>query len=303
MDLAATGSPQLASAKECKERSCINITSSIFLTLRVPNLGLHPGLSFSVWVKADAASVSSARIFDLGNGQPNNNIFMGRLGDADVLQVGVYRDVSTLSTLEVAGEWVTGEWRHITWTIAPTSESAATWSVYANGALKSSKAAAHWPMSVSLTNSRIGSNIGSGDLKFVGLLDSFYIFSAVLTASQVSALVTVSLCRTVCELCTRLFQPLYCLASWCRAHACSLRDSYASSYSITRPVRQRRPSLLFTSLGTCGSSTRKLRASNSHLRASKALRRSRNARTALASAWKTAHFCSFRSTTSERTQA
>jgi hypothetical protein len=108
---------------------------------------------------------------------------------------------SVANDLTVDGSvWVSTEWRHIAWTLAPTLPTTsfkANWTVYVDAVFKDSTTG-WYPPDVQSTNNLIGKNQTTSEAPYDGLLDSFLIYAQELNASQVVALAQVQYRLHVC---------------------------------------------------------------------------------------------------------
>ncbi len=168
MDLTSYGMTNVTLANACKERSCATFTAGAYFTLPGHNFSIYPALSYSLWFQPsqDSDSESNTKIFDFGNGAPTDNIFMGRSGVTDQLQLGIYRG-TTLKDLKIPGKWRPDTWTHVVWTLARQTDTIAVWTVYVDAEMVGSYPTGYWPAPVSLGQNKIGKSNVAADGKFI----------------------------------------------------------------------------------------------------------------------------------------
>ena len=186
MDASATGIASVTPPSQCKERSCISVPSGGFLTIPAINLGQFSELSFAVWFRPSDRSGTFARIFDFANIQTQSNIAMGRSGQTDSMVLAVTRQ-NVVTELQTARAWMSSFWTHVVWTLSPTIGQNSTWRIYVNGVLSASNNA-YFPEDSILRTNFIGKSNKAGHGAFIGLLDSFMIYSVALSARDVALL-------------------------------------------------------------------------------------------------------------------
>jgi hypothetical protein len=199
LDLTPAGNPlpTLASPRECKDRSCASIQSGGYFVVSKQNFGQYRELSFSLWFKPLNGSTNNARIIDFGNGSIANNILLMRATSTSSLRVSVSRGAESTSFVTTGGVWVENDWKHIAWTMSPTSDGKAQHRIYVDGVLRASPVL-YYPIDGDLESNYIGRSNSGGDGVFVGLIESFAVYSTALTLSQVNAGMQVSFSRKLC---------------------------------------------------------------------------------------------------------
>jgi hypothetical protein len=222
LDTTATGITSLTPPNECKERSCISVPSGGFLRIPQVNVGQYPALTFALWFKPLSGCGSFARLVDLGNGQNQDNIVIGRSGVSDALLVAVVRGGAQTQHVISEPLWTNGVWRHFAWSLAPINATYAIWSVYVDGVLKASVAGLY-PSDTKLSSNYIAKSNWAAHGVFVGLLDSFVVYSDALKPSDVLAMTKVwstYMCVFVCVCMYQYFSDAYVCASYSMVTGC-----------------------------------------------------------------------------------
>jgi hypothetical protein len=139
------------------------------------------GLSFAFWFKSNA-NKTWARIFDFGNGSPNNNIIAfvnnGSLG----LSVNTGNQGNTAyQSSNIISNINDNNWRHIVWTLSYPNG----WQVYLNGKLAQSYPQGSYPNNITRTNQYIGKSNWASDPYFNGSISDFRIYNGVVSTSEI----------------------------------------------------------------------------------------------------------------------
>ncbi len=191
-----TGTAALATT-DCRDLQCLQLSEGAYLKFPAHNFGRYVGLSFSLWFKPSDGAGSFNTILDFGNDDsaPRNNIVISRhAGEADlVLQVFVAGEKSEILVRQT---WQAGVWRHIVWTLSPTSSYNslhAAWKVYVDGAFVADKLG-YYPVSRELQLNYIGKSNFEGRSGFSGHLDTFVMYRKAISADEARGLSIVS-CR------------------------------------------------------------------------------------------------------------
>ena len=147
------------------------------------------GLSFSCWFKADSSNNSYSRIFDFGNGNPNNNIMIAFPSNQN-LYFAVYNGTTwsgnvTLTNLQNISN---NTLNYLVWTMSPNSPY--TWTIYINGqsqTLPSNRVFAY-PNSILRTSNYIGKSNWNNDPYFKGSIADFRVYKRVISQDEVTAI-------------------------------------------------------------------------------------------------------------------
>jgi hypothetical protein len=181
MDLSADmelATPSSADEEDCKLDECASFNGSSYFPVPAYDYGLHPGLTFAMWLKPSADGGSGACILDVGDTAKNQSITIARNGTTSNLVFSVRRSKSRYAELSVPNLWAEpGEWRHVTWTLKPTGAGgdAATWNIYLNG-IRTATFVGLYPANGSLTVGYLGKSLSSDQGFFVGYMDHFQVF-------------------------------------------------------------------------------------------------------------------------------
>jgi hypothetical protein len=167
-----------------------------YFTVSKHNFGQYRELTFGVWFKPANGSVANARIMDFGNGPTTDNILLMRAASTDSIRVEISRGADTTFYASTGDAWVESEWRHVAWAMAPTAGGNAQHRIYVDGALRSSQVL-YYPVDKDLAENYLGRSNSGEDGAFVGLMDSFSVYSVALTASQVNTMMAVSCIRVI----------------------------------------------------------------------------------------------------------
>ncbi len=135
------------------------------------------GLSVSFYANMGTRTVVE-RIFDLGMGQANNNIWVG-MGDGNNMAIEVWRDGAALGWCRSAdNSVVANEWAH--WT-AVLNGSTCIW--YKNNVFSRSTNYSYLPLAKTLTNNYLGKS-NWADPAFEGGIADLAIYNSVLSDSE-----------------------------------------------------------------------------------------------------------------------
>jgi hypothetical protein len=226
LDLTAHPLATIKPARECKERSCIHIADGANLTVPTHSFGQYDSMTFSFWYKPAAESNANARIFFLSATATQNGMFAGRNGGNTILQVTRDGEIASYEFEDDA--WSTGSWKHIAWSLALTNSNKASWSVYVNGVKHGDKADGLDLANTNMNRNFIGSTHVAGN-QYVGFLDSFLVFSEVLSASEVEYLFKVRHALECSRVSSEACAPLRaCLLTYKGMHADRQLDSQAA---------------------------------------------------------------------------
>jgi len=141
------------------------------------------GLSFSFWFKSNN-SANWARIFDFGNGSPNDNILVTI--NNNNLEFFVFK--GTTSYLQTINLNINDNtWRHIVWTLSPSPNQ---WNIYINGKLTNTyTSGVYYPKSIFRNYQYINRSCWGPNSGLIGNIADFRIYNgAPLTSSQVMAI-------------------------------------------------------------------------------------------------------------------
>ncbi len=194
LDLEASEGVSLEHPNQCKDLSCVKLAAGSYLKLPVHNFGRYAGLTFSLWFKPLDTAGSGARLFDFGSGAEVNNIYIAREGATSSTRFQVLRTGKRGLFVVAPNTWTASIWRHIVWTLTPTSSVPfmdATWSIFIDGKFVADKVA-YYPPDANLTWNYIGKSSRDSDGAFAGYLDSFHIYPAALSFNEARALSWVS---------------------------------------------------------------------------------------------------------------
>jgi hypothetical protein len=143
-----------------------------------------------------SGSGAYARLFDFGEGPNLGTIFVSRYSTEDRLYFGGHLDgINYVDHAADAGTWTVDQWRHAVLTITPITQLEAQYDLYLDGALIATK---YWKPLVSkfLFSNYLGkSNWQDGP--YVGMMDSFSIYSVALNIAEITSLLRVSPATTL----------------------------------------------------------------------------------------------------------
>jgi len=176
-------------------------TSMLVSTAAYANSIIYPafttaqtGFTFALWFKANSTP-SNSRLFDFGNGQAVNNIFLYFNGKN--LSLGVQTSSTSFCILnDVILNCNDNTWRHFVWTI---SADGLTWKLYINGVLQvtinssnfttyrvSTSVAPYHPDIVLRAVNYIGKSNWSADASFIGSIDDFQMYNSPLELTAIN---------------------------------------------------------------------------------------------------------------------
>ena len=139
------------------------------------------GFTVTTWAKFSATAGSWERIFDFGNGDTNNNIFLGRKGTEKTLIFNIYASDGSNNPLEVANA-IDANWHF--WAVTC---SGTTCKLYKDGTQIATSSTMKVPSNIARTRNYIGKS-NWNDAYFEGGIDEFKIFDENLSASQISTI-------------------------------------------------------------------------------------------------------------------
>jgi len=173
-------SPTVSTSDAVVGSGAISFTAASLQYVQIPPFTTGSrGLTFALWFKM-SASASSAAVFWLGNGSPQDNIYVYLDGSNNDLFLGVYQGTEFSKTGVLGRNINDGLWRHVAWTVDVNGN----WAVYLNGALTNFYSAVLYPSAIS----RLYNYLGKGDTYLNGAMDEFYVFQFVATAAQIQEL-------------------------------------------------------------------------------------------------------------------
>jgi len=195
-ELQSHGIKELATAPQCRDGSCVPFTNGTYLQLPAHNFGQYAGLTFALWFKPTSASGSDARIVDFGRGADQDNIVIARKGSTSDLLLSVRVTAQNkLSTCVSTSSWTSNVWRHVVWTLAPTSAAPpytdSLWEVYIDGEWRIT-CPGTYPVNADVAVNYFGKSSLATTGAFVGYLDTFIIYQMAVPADQVPAIYKVS---------------------------------------------------------------------------------------------------------------
>lgn len=144
------------------------------------------GLSFAIWFKSNSSG-AWARIFEFGNGAPNNTIDVTVNFMSSTNQLAYEIQNGSGGLIEINSGLVVNDntWRHLVWTVS----TANTWLLYINGALYKTDTNMYYPNQVLRGNAWLGKSEWN-DQPFNGQMDDFRVYNCVLSANDVAKLYT-----------------------------------------------------------------------------------------------------------------
>ncbi len=149
----------------------------------LPSTGLAnftSGLTISLWAKVDNVT-DYARFVDIGVGQSNQNIWLGRVGTTTNLGFKVYNGTAGGTQVTAAGAISTGTWQHF----AVTQTSSGSVVIYKNGA-QVATGSTTVPVNVTRAANYLGRSNWSSNAYLDGMLDDVRIYNRTLTATEVA---------------------------------------------------------------------------------------------------------------------
>jgi len=177
-------SPTVSTSDAVVGSGAISFTAASLQYVQIPPFTTGSrGLTFALWFKM-SASASSAAVFGLGNGSPQDNIYVYLDGSNNDLFLGVYQGAEYSKTGVLGRNVNDGLWRHVAWTVDATGN----WAVYLNGALTNYYSTVLYPSAISRLYNYLGRGTSSSYPYFNGAIDEFYVFQFVATVAQIQEL-------------------------------------------------------------------------------------------------------------------
>ena len=150
------------------------------------------GMTFSFWFKPTGTHGVAARIFDFGNGQNSENIFIWKSSTADnypqVKLIKASSDTTTISLTTLTDFFSNQVWKHMVWTMTYSTSNTSTWNLYYNGASTSVTTNSYYPVVGTRTNNYLGKSNWTIDGALQGMLTDFRIYNRTLTGAEATAL-------------------------------------------------------------------------------------------------------------------
>jgi arabinan endo-1,5-alpha-L-arabinosidase len=138
------------------------------------------GLTVAVWAYPTAAT-SNSRFIDLGNGQANNNILLGRSSSTNSLIFEVYYGTVRIGYLLASGAIELNKWQHFAATVDESGYSV----LYKNGQpIQTGSTTPPW--NVTRTNNYIGRSNWASYAYCQGRLDDIRLYDKALSANDVN---------------------------------------------------------------------------------------------------------------------
>ena len=154
-----------------------------FFTLPPVNLGAmsaKAGFSICTWFVFDTVR-SASRIFDMGNGEYSNNVFLARNGESGTLYTEYWANNVDSSTLESPNAIREGIWRHVC-----IVNKGRKWMFYDDGELTTLDTARFDLVDVELASNFIGRSNWNGDLLLQGKIDEFRMYCKALEMTEIA---------------------------------------------------------------------------------------------------------------------
>ena len=149
----------------------------------VPGLESGGAMTFAGWVRYDTFTERYSRIFDFGNGQPDNNILLGRHDVSSDLLLASYDGAELGAHLILDDFFTEGEWTHV----AITINNDGLYTVYQDGAW-AGEVTGTVPEIAVRTNNYIGASNWTNDGPIDGAFDQLLVVDRALTSDEVSRL-------------------------------------------------------------------------------------------------------------------
>ena len=144
------------------------------------------GITFTSWFRS-SNSGSGARIFDFGNGQSSDNIYMGLFEPTNELSVVVFYNGNQNNRLDwVSNNVNTNEWHHAAWTISPTGD----WIVYVDGSEVAQASGMVYPATIARASNFLGKSNWNSDAYLNGGIRDFRMYNRILSAAEIELLFT-----------------------------------------------------------------------------------------------------------------
>lgn len=161
----------------------LNGTSSQYVDIGKTTTGMK-GLSFGCWFRSDS-NKNFARIFDFGNGAPNNNIILyihgGKIGFT------IYLMNKRTHKINLSPNINDNKWNHLVLTVKPNQKLGSQCVLYLNNNQVSSFEYIY-PTNVERANCYIGKSNWTIDPYFSGAISNFVMYQKVLSVKEVNAL-------------------------------------------------------------------------------------------------------------------
>jgi hypothetical protein len=158
-----------------------------YFTLPTVNLGkmsAEAGFSICSWFMFDTVREGS-RVFDMGNGEYNNNVFLAREGGSDRLYAEYWNWGSYQDSISSPNAIVEGVWRH-----ACLVNQGRIWALYDDGVQTVHSTANFDLVNIDLSSNHIGRSSWGGDMLMQGKIDEFRMYSRALDMTEVSRIVS-----------------------------------------------------------------------------------------------------------------
>jgi hypothetical protein len=182
-------------SSSCKDQSCAYNDGGSYVQLPAYNWGSFPGLSFSLWYKCvSVANGNDQRLLDFGNGDLLHNIAFGRSGGTTKMTFFIVSPSKEIKEwVSAANVWVVNEWRHVTWSLAPSTRSGAQWRIYIDGVLSGALTSIYVADRV-LDKNFLTKSSSPASAVYAGYIDSVYIYPVAISSGEAAQLFAVSLC-------------------------------------------------------------------------------------------------------------
>jgi type IV pilus assembly protein PilA len=155
-----------------------------FVTLPAMNVNWSDGLTFAAWALPEGSGFYE-RIFELGNGEANDNLWFGRLAGYDQVAYEVRPPSSPLLAVGGPnGSLTSGGWQFLVVTQSPGGQVV----IYRNGVPVSSMNYVRSIPNVNRTVNYIGNTSWNNEPTFTGRIDEVAMFNRPLTSTEVAAL-------------------------------------------------------------------------------------------------------------------
>ena len=150
--------------------------------LSAPAFQLGGDLTFSTWVQFEEFN-SWSRVFDFGNGSPNNNILLANQGTSQDLRFEVHNGAAQ-GTATIPDFWANDLWQHV----AVTLDNTGTIKIYRNGQLELTQPAGVAAPDIVRSSALIAQSNWVSDGFFEGKMDDFRVYSRVLSDLDIADL-------------------------------------------------------------------------------------------------------------------
>ena len=153
-------------------------------TFNLGKMSAEAGFSICAWFVFDSVR-SGSRIFDMGNGEYSNNVFIARNGDTSTLYAEYWANDAERGSLESPNAIVQGVWRH-----ACLVNVGKTWDLYDDGVQSVHATASFYLITVDLARNYIGRSNWNGDSLLQGKIDEFRMYTRALSSTEVANIFT-----------------------------------------------------------------------------------------------------------------